>query len=108
MLKLQKNFWLIAPFATWMVLMTVLPSTVGGYAVRTAVVAGLLVAGWRIGLKTLGERRETCLPSRVSSPLKSFVFRLKSFLHRPLKAVSHAEASGVAKTALRLEPPVAA
>ena len=31
-----------------------------------------------MGLKTLDERRETCLPSRVSSPLKSFVFRLKS------------------------------
>ena len=80
MVKLPKNFWLIAPFATWIALMTVLPATVGGYAVRTAVVAGLLVAGWRLGPKTLGKRHETCLPSRVSSPLKSFVSRLKSSL----------------------------
>ena len=43
---MKKSFWLIAPFAAWMVLMTVLPATVGGYAVRTAVVAALLVAAW--------------------------------------------------------------
>ena len=43
MVMLPKSFWLIAPFATWMVLMTVLPATVGGYAVRTAVVALLLL-----------------------------------------------------------------
>ena len=42
MVKLPKSFWLIAPFVTWMVLMTVLPATVGGYAVRTAVTAALL------------------------------------------------------------------
>ena len=43
MVKLPKSFGLIAPYAAWMVLMAVLPSTVGGYAVRTAVVAGLLL-----------------------------------------------------------------
>ena len=47
-----KSFWLISPFAAWMILMTVLPSTVGGYAVRTAVTAAMLAAGWRQGLKT--------------------------------------------------------
>ena len=46
MVKLPKSFGLIAPFATWMVLMVVLPATVGGYAVRTAVVAGMLLAVW--------------------------------------------------------------
>ena len=80
MVKLPKSFGLIAPFATWMVLMAVLPATTWAYAVRTAVVAGVLVAAWRLGLKTLDERHETYLPSRVSSPLKSFVSRLKSSL----------------------------
>ena len=80
MVRLPKSFGLIAPFATWMVLMTVLPATATAYAVRTAVVAGLLVAGWRQGLETLDERRETCLPSKVSSPLRSFASRLKSSL----------------------------
>ena len=46
---MKKSFWLIAPFAAWIVLMTVLPATVGGYAVRTAVVAALLVAAWLYG-----------------------------------------------------------
>ena len=43
---MRRDIWLIAPFAAWMVLMALLPATVGGYAVRTAVVAALLVAGW--------------------------------------------------------------
>ena len=42
MVKLPKSFWLIAPFATWMVLLTVLPATTWAYAVRTAVVAAIL------------------------------------------------------------------
>ena len=66
-------FWLIAPYAAWMALMAVLPATVGGYAVRTAVTAALLVAGWWKGLETLDDRREPCFPSHVSSPLKSSV-----------------------------------
>ena len=45
MVKLPKSFWLIAPYAVWMVLMTALPSTPACYAIRTAVVAALLVAG---------------------------------------------------------------
>lgn len=42
MVKLPKSFWLIAPFATWIALMTVLPATVGGYAVRAAATAAML------------------------------------------------------------------
>ena len=80
MVRLPKSFWLIAPLATWMVLMVALPATATAYAVRTAATAALLAAGWRRGLKTLDERRERCLPSLVSSPLKSFVSRLKSSL----------------------------
>ena len=44
MVKLPTSFWLIAPFAAWMVLMMVLPATAVCYAVRTVVVALLLVA----------------------------------------------------------------
>ena len=82
MVRLPKSFWLIAPFAMWMALMTVLPATAGSYAVRTAVVAALLVAAgcWGKGPETLDVRREPGLPSNVSSPLTSFVFRLKSSL----------------------------
>ena len=40
---------LIAPYAAWMALMTLLPSTAAAYAVRTVAVAALLgVAGWRL------------------------------------------------------------
>ena len=46
MVRLPTSFWLIAPYAAWMALMTVLPATVGGYAVRTVVVAVLLAVGW--------------------------------------------------------------
>ena len=44
MVKLPKSFGLIAPFATWMVLMAVLPATTWAYAVRTVATAALLVA----------------------------------------------------------------
>ena len=82
MVKLPKNFWLIAPFATWMVLMTVLPATAPAYAIRTVATAAMLAvaAGRWQGPETLDERREPSLPSHVSSPLKSLVFRLKSSL----------------------------
>ena len=40
---MRKSFWLIAPYATWMVLMAALPATATAYAVRTAVVALLLL-----------------------------------------------------------------
>ena len=72
MVKLPKSFWLIAPFATWMVLMTVLPATTWAYAVRTVAVALVLALGLGMGLKTLDLRRESCLSPSV--------FRLKSSL----------------------------
>lgn len=48
-MKVPKSFWLIAPYAAWMVLMTALPATAAAYAVRTAVVAALLAAWWVCG-----------------------------------------------------------
>lgn len=39
---MTKAAWLIAPYAAWMVLMTVLPATAAGYAVRSAATAALL------------------------------------------------------------------
>lgn len=55
---------LIAPYAAWMILMSVLPSTAAMYAVRTAVVALLLAAVlWR-------RRKDVGVPCRVpSAPL---------------------------------------
>ena len=47
MVKLPKSFWLIAPYATWMVLMTVLPATATAYAIRTGVVAAILLVALR-------------------------------------------------------------
>ena len=55
MVKLPKSFWLIAPFATWMVLMVALPATVTAYAIRTGVVA--MIIGWTLR----GERRKLLL-----------------------------------------------
>ncbi|MBQ3290405.1 MAG: hypothetical protein IJH50_13470 [Kiritimatiellae bacterium] len=40
---MTKAFWLIAPYAAWMVLMVALPATASGYAVRSAATAALLV-----------------------------------------------------------------
>ena len=83
MVKLPPSFWLIAPYAAWMALMTLLPATVGGYAVRTAVVAALLAAAW-LGRKTQDERREPCLSSAVSrlaaSLLPGFLIGLAVFV----------------------------
>ena len=62
---MKRSFWLIAPYAAWMALMALLPATVGGYAVRTAVVAALLAAAW-LGRRTEDERPERCLSSSVS------------------------------------------
>ena len=42
MVKLPKSFWLIAPFATWIALMAVLPATATAYAVRTVATAAML------------------------------------------------------------------
>ena len=52
-MRLPKSFWLIVPYATWMVLMAALPATVGGYAVRAAVVAGMLWWALRGNLRGL-------------------------------------------------------
>ena len=57
----RENFWLIAPYATWMVLMLALPATVVGYAIRTAVVALLLIVS--VSVSRLSR------PSRPSSRL---------------------------------------
>ena len=75
--KIPQDFGLIAPYAAWMVLMTALPATVGGYAARTVVVAALLAAAW-LGRKTKDVRREPCLSSSVSRPLASSVSCLAS------------------------------
>ena len=61
MVKMPKSFGLIAPFATWMVLMAALPATPWAYAVRTAVVAGIL---WRALRGGLGELLLTIPPAR--------------------------------------------
>ena len=45
-MKLPKSFWLIAPYATWMVLMAALPATAVAYAIRTGVVAAMV--GWML------------------------------------------------------------
>ena len=58
---MKRNFWLIAPYAAWMVLMTALPSTATAYAVRTTVVLALLAA--------LLATHAAALRSRVSSLL---------------------------------------
>ena len=50
---MKRPFWMIAPYAAWMVLMAMLPATVGGYAVRTAIVAGLLWWALRGNLREL-------------------------------------------------------
>jgi len=43
---MKRNFWLIAPYAAWMVLMAALPATAASYALRGAVTAVLLAVGF--------------------------------------------------------------
>jgi hypothetical protein len=43
----RATFWLVAPYAAWMALMTALPATAACYAIRTVVVAAMLMVGWR-------------------------------------------------------------
>lgn len=45
---MKRSVALIAPYAAWMVLMTLLPQTAWAYATRGVVVALLLVAGWLV------------------------------------------------------------
>ena len=65
----RESFWLIAPYATWMVLMLALPATVAGYAIRTVAVALLLT----VSVSRLSR------PSRPSSRLCGWTAAL-SFL----------------------------
>ena len=80
---MRGSFWLIAPYAAWMALMTALPATVVGYAVRTAVTAALLAAGWWKGPETLDvghEHRFSSFVSRLkSSPLPGLAVGLAVF-----------------------------
>ena len=80
MVKLPKSFWLIAPFATWIALMTVLPATVGGYAVRTAVTAAMLWWALRGNLRELllGES----LGEYAVSPRSDFSLPLAKLVER--------------------------
>lgn len=43
---MKRAFALIAPYAAWMILMTLLPKTAWAYAVRGGVTAILLLGGW--------------------------------------------------------------
>ena len=52
---MKGTFWMIAPYAAWMVLMAVLPATASAYAIRTGVVAVMI--GWMLR----GERRKLLL-----------------------------------------------
>ena len=51
----MRNFWLVAPYAMWMVLMAALPATASAYAIRTVIVA--VMVGWMLR----GERRKLLL-----------------------------------------------
>jgi len=53
---MKRNFWLIAPYAAWMVLMAALPATAEAYALRGVVTAALLAAGWFVLRPRLGAR----------------------------------------------------
>ena len=56
MIRVNRSFGLIAPFATWMVLMVALPATATAYAVRTAATAALLAvaaAGLKLKVESL-------------------------------------------------------
>ena len=83
MVKPTKSFGLIAPFVTWMVLMAALPATAWAYAVRTAVVAGLLWWALRGNLRELllgVPSRNTAVSPRSDSltisPVRQSVLKL--------------------------------
>lgn len=56
---MKRSFFLIAPYAAWMVLMSVLPQTAWAYAARGAATSALLLAAWLAdrGALSLGERK---------------------------------------------------
>ena len=74
MVRIPKGFWLIAPFVTWMVLMAALPATASAYAIRTGVVAAILLVALRSECRKLllGEpHREYAVSPR--SDFRSFL-----------------------------------
>lgn len=75
-------FWLIAPYAVWMALMMLLPATAWAYAVRTVVVAGMLVVSlvriWR--LDSGGRIGDAPLPPCAAvRPLAHAIIRLFAY-----------------------------
>ncbi len=72
---MTKSVGLIAPYAVWMILMAVLPATATAYAIRTLVVALLLIIG---GLtKVWSEKcRSSCSGFMLSLIIGLFVFVL--------------------------------
>jgi len=71
--RLPQSFWLIAPYTAWMVLMTALPATVTGYAVRTVVVAVLLIWTLRLEYQKLLRSSAPSLVSGVLVGLLTFI-----------------------------------
>lgn len=57
---MKRSVALIAPYAAWMALMSLLPQTAWAYALRGAITAGLLIAGW------FGSKPEKCARARAS------------------------------------------
>jgi len=51
-----RSFWLIAPYAAWMVLMSLLPTSAANYAIRGAVTALLLAVGYFASYRRQGAR----------------------------------------------------
>jgi uncharacterized protein len=67
----RATFWLIAPYAAWMALMTALPATAACYAIRTVVVAAMLAVGWAKlgGVEGLASRKGDTSDARVARDL---------------------------------------
>ena len=76
----RATFWLIAPYAAWMALMTALPATAACYAIRTVVVAALLAVGWAKlgGVDGLASRKGDTSDARVARDLGATI---RSFDH---------------------------
>lgn len=65
----MKSFWLIAPYAVWMALMAVLPSTAAMYALRSAATAAVLaMAVWKLGVFSCG------MPSKTFCDRKNWLW----------------------------------
>ena len=70
---MKGSFWLIAPFATWMVLMAALPATATAYAIRTGVVAVMLLAALRSECRKLLLGSLRGIPRLPRSDFRSFL-----------------------------------